>query len=188
MFSLKELKDYREVDIQEMGYFYNTPISNIKEEYREEYGITQEDIEKEGCFSLYYDTDICEVLIDCNDIETEYFEDEPNYFMNNVMKNANNYLLVAYNHNWLRQTGVKFVNDIKNCFYRVFDCSQYVVGRSKGGKVLAIRENHHDNPTGSVVLIVALTDSEYEKLEDYEKVETLISFGDKMKNSVVFFD
>lgn len=185
MFKDFNLESLKKINIQEVGSNISTKASNIKEEYRADFDIDDKMLEDNYYVSLNIG-DIDEYLIDTYDYETDefdrdYFED----FVGELIKKAEHYLIVAYHHNWRGQTGYKFVNSLIDCFYRDYDCSQFVIGGSRGKKVLSITEGHHDNPMGSEVLIIALTDSEYEKLE-CESWENIIDFGNEMRKKVVY--
>ena len=161
-------KDYvKKVNIQEVGVYYNTPASNIKEEHLDDYWF--DDIDSDYVAIDKYTLDNDDVLKDNYDIDYYYTDEmEIDSFINDLMdyKKYNNYLVVAYNCTWNHASGFKFVKDYKDCFYRTYDVSQYVIGSSKGGKSLELKEYHHDVPMGHRVIIVGLTDSEYYDLED----------------------
>lgn len=185
MFKEFNLENFKKVDIQEVGNFISTKASNIKEEFRDDDGIDKEMIKNEEYVSIPIGC-LYEHLIDEYDYECDNFDEiEFLDFVEDLIKKAEHYLIVAYKYNWRGQTGVKITNSLLDCFYREYDCSQYVIGGSKGKKILSIKESHHDNPMGSEVLIIALTDKEYEDLENASWEKT-IAFGDKMRKKVQY--
>ena len=161
-------KDYvKKVNIQEVGVYYTVPACDIIEEKRDEFDI--ENFDSEYVMLDKYTIDNGDYLYRYCNLSYDYTDDlEYQSFINDLMdyKKYNNYLVVAYNCTWNHASGFKFVKDYKDCFYRNYDVSQYVIGSSKGGKTLELKEYHHDVPMGHKVIIVGLTDSEYYDLED----------------------
>lgn len=107
------------------------------------------------------------------DYDGEYY-DEANYddFIDALLKDYDNYLVVGLGMNWRGGNGYKITNNKLDCFYRNYDCSQYVTGFSRGGKTLILREHHHDVPLGYGLIVIGITDREKDKLEylDFEKI------------------
>ena len=161
-------KDYvKKVNIKEVGIYYTVPACDIIEEKRDEFDI--ENFDSEYVMLDKYTIDNGDYLYRYCNLSYDYTDDlEYQSFINDLMdyKKYNNYLVVAYNCTWNHASGFKFVKDYKDCFYRNYDVSQYVIGSSKGGKTLELKEYHHDVPMGHKVIIVGLTDSEYYDLED----------------------
>lgn len=106
----------------------------------------------------------------------DFDEDIYNDLINNLIKDSEHYLVMAFSSNWLRQNGYKISSSKKDCFYRNYDCTQTVVGGSIGGKVLELTESHHDCPCGHKTVIIALTEKEYEYINnaDFESIETFV--------------
>lgn len=107
--------------------------------------------------------------IDYNDIDYDYADfDEIQYkdYIHELVKKAEHYLVFLPNSTWNGASGCGIVNSLEDAFYRDYDCSQYVKAVSKGNKAVLLKEYHHDVPMGHHVVIVALTDREYNKLED----------------------
>lgn len=179
---LKDLEKLKNTDIQEVGNIYETRASNIKEEERVGYFIDDEMLE-EDMTVIFADLNdlIDETDYNCCDYNEEIFDE----FVGELIKDSNNYLLVNYGGNWRNLTGYKFVHSLEECFIRSYDCSQYVMGGTTGNKVLSIRESHHDCPMGAEMLIIALTDSEFEKLE-CSSFDEIIEFGNKKKECVKY--
>lgn len=161
-------KDYvKKVNIKEVGIYYTVPACDIIEEKRDEFDI--ENFDSEYVMLDKYTIDNGDYLYRYCNLSYDYTDDlEYQSFINDLMdyKKYNNYLVVAYNCTWNHASGFKFVKDYKDCFYRNYDVSQYVIGSSKGGKSLELKEYHHDVPMGHKVIIVGLTDSEYYDLKD----------------------
>lgn len=191
---------FKDVNLQDIGVIVWTPFSNIKEEWREELCnlVWCDDIE-------YYDDNEDEYVdIYLNDLGN-YCIDTTNYqycmgsdfdewlfkdYIKSLIKDYNHYLVCAYHSNWLGQTGYKIADEIEDCFYRGYACSQYVSGSSKGGKSLLITEYSHDVPMGHSTVIIGLTDKEFEKI-DYEDrwgyFENIIDFADRKSKSIIEF-
>ena len=88
----------------------------------------------------------------------------------------NHYLVVLFNSTWNNASGYKFFDKYDECFYRDYDNSMYVIGSSRSGKYLELREYHHDKPMGHNSIIIGLTDTEFEKL-DRKGIQEIIDFG-----------
>lgn len=179
---LEDLRNLKNVNIQEVGGIYETKANNIKESERVGYFIDDEMIENEDTVIFADFNDLIDKYnYECCDFDEEIFED----FIDSLIKDSNHYLLVNYGGNWRGQTGYKFTNSKIECFLRDYDCSQYVMGGTTGNKVLSIRESHHDCPMGAEMLIIALTDSEFEKLE-CSSFDEIIEFGNKKRECVKY--
>ena len=101
--------------------------------------------------------------VNIQDIDTqEDFID----FTRGLSKDYDSYLVVALNCRYNGASGYKIVYNKQDCFYRSYNCSQYVVNRTKKGKTLILKEFHHDKPMGHYTVIIGLTDSELEKLNN----------------------
>lgn len=189
MFKMFDLERLQKINIQEVGTNFVVCVDNVKEEYREDFGIDEDMLNEEGYININCSSEeIGDYLIDEYKYDYDDFDEyEFQSFIEELIKNTEHYLVVAYSHNWRGQTGYKFVHSLKDCFIRDYDCSQYVIGGSKGQKVLSIREHHHDNPMGSEIVIVALTNTEYEKLDNCG-IDEIIEFGNKMREKVCYIE
>lgn len=176
----------KNTDIQEYGRYVTTRITNIKDELKGDYCPYEDEWNNEDWYVTIGINDM-EVLIDETDFEDygEYDEYELDELIGNLIKKAKHYLIVGYGSNWRGQTGIKFANDIKECFLRNYDCSQYVLGGSIGKKVLSIKESHHDCPMGFECIIIALTDIEYNKLQNAEFNE-VVEFADTFRKKIQY--
>ena len=167
----------KDKDLNKFGVFYTTPKSNIKEEYKKWYADDDCD------YVSIEEHEISDVCIDItsNDVVYDYtdeviYEDVINSLMNH--ERYEHFLVVGYGCNWLRQTGYKIVDSYYQAFYRNDDVGQYYKNTSKGGKSVLLREFSHDVPTGYQVIIIGLTDSEYQKL-DNSCYDDVIAFSNK---------
>ena len=82
------------------------------------------------------------------------------------LKKANKYLVFACGCRWNGASGYKFAHDYFGTVSRSYDVSIYPKAYSKGKKTLVCREYSHDVPMGATTIIVALTDKEYERLNN----------------------
>ena len=168
-FNMDSLK---RINIQKVGVYYRTYIDNIKEEYRDEYS----DFDSDSVQVNEHDLD--KHLIDMS--EAEYYDTdmfEIKSFVNELLKNYKHYLVVALHSRWNGASGYIVADNKIDCFYRDYDCSQYVLGGSKGGKYLYIKEYHHDVPMGHNTLIMGLTDRDYVKVDNMT-IEDIIKFAE----------
>lgn len=161
-----DLESLKKINIQEVGVYYSTPLSNIKKEYQKEYSEMNTDLYNNENV-LVNECDLYDHVIDIGKTEYDYTDEiEIESFIDDLLKDYKHYLVVALHSRWNGASGYKISDSKIDCFYRNYECSQYVVGGSKGGKFLLLKESHHDVPTGHNTLIVGLTDKEYEKIKN----------------------
>lgn len=170
-------KDYlKQMNIQEVGVYYNVPIKDIYENKRNEFDYEDLNdsvlLDKISIDSGYYVENFDDIEYDYTD-EVE-IEDTIMQLMN--YNKYNHYLVVLFNSTWNNASGYKFFDKYDECFYRDYDNSMYVIGSSRSGKYLELREYHHDKPMGHNSIIIGLTDTEFEKL-DRKGIQEIIDFG-----------
>lgn len=171
------------INIQEIGTYYSVSFENLKKEYKEEY----EDIKNEDGTLLLAESTLNEMVENFDNVYFDYIDrDEIEEFIDSLLANYNNYLVIAYNSTWRGQTGYNIVDSKNECFYRDYDVTQNVIGSSVKGKILKIREYSHDVPMGHDTIIIGLTDSEYEKLV-YSNFESVIKFAQEKSKNVIDF-
>ena len=171
------------INIQEIGTYYSVPFEDLKKEYKEEY----EDIKNEDGTLLLAESTLNEMVENFDNVYFDYIDrDEIEEFIDSLLANYNNYLVIAYNSTWRGQTGYNIVDSKNECFYRDYDVTQNVIGSSVKGKILKIREYSHDVPMGHDTIIIGLTDSEYEKLV-YSNFESVIKFAQEKSKNVIDF-
>lgn len=172
-------KDYlKQMNIQEIGVYYNIPIKDIYEDKRDEFdyedlndSVLLDNISIDsGCYVENFDN----IEYDYTD-EIE-IEDTIMQLMN--YKKYNHYLVVLSNGHWTGASGYKIFDNYMECFYRDYGVNMYVKGSSRSGKYLKLREYHHDAPMGHDSIIIGLTDREYEKLDNMN-IDEIIDFGEK---------
>lgn len=170
-------KDYlKGMNIQEVGVYYNVPIKDIYEDKRSEFDY--EDLD-ESILLDKYSIDSGYYVENFDNIEYEYtdeveIEDTISQLMN--YEKYNHYLVVLFNSTWNNASGYKIFDKYDECFYRSYDNTMKVIGSSKSGKYLELREYHHDKPMGHKTIIVGLTEKEYKKL-DKMAIQDIIDFG-----------
>ena len=179
--------DYlKNTNINDVGCYVWTPYLNIKSEYRDDFEIY--DDEEYASVSVPY-TDLDELLDDPFNYEwcmgSDFCDWEYDDYISELIKDANHYLVCAYGCDWRGRTGYKFVDKLKDAFYREYDCHQYYSGGSQGGKSIEIIEYSHDVPMGHRTMIIALTDREYDRLTLCENFETIINFADRISKSII---
>lgn len=171
------------INIQEIGTYYSVPFEDLKKEYKKEY----EDMKNEDGTLFLAESTLDKIVENFDNVYLDYTDtDEIDEFIDNLLANYNNYLVVAYNSTWRGQTGYNIVDSKNECFYRDYDVTQNVIGSSVKGKILKIREYSHDVPTGHDTIIIGLTDSEYEKLV-YSNFESVIKFAQEKSKNVIDF-
>ena len=111
----------------------------------------------------------------------ELEEDVYREWLDNSLKDAHHYLVYAQNARWDGASAYKLTDDKYSVLYRDYDVKQYFEDSSKGLKVMHIAEASHDVPLGYKVTIIALTDKEYDKLEN-AAFDTIKKFVSKFQN------
>lgn len=66
---------------------------------------------------------------------------------------------------WSGASGYKLADDIVDALSRDCETSFTVIGGSRGGKALKLRESSHDVPTGKPTYVIALTPAERDRLD-----------------------
>lgn len=100
-------------------------------------------------------------VFDLFDFDDPFIEEN----LHKYIKTADYYLVYLRGCRWNGSSGYRVVNNIKDAFYRGYDCNIYLEKSSNKGKILQCREYHHDVPTGHSSYIVALSKDEHSKLE-----------------------
>ena len=177
MIKNKELN--KEQELKEMFtyvYIKENVLENLSQEIKNKY-----DLEDYCDISLAYARELIdEKIISYDDISLDGWDnfDENEYkdYIHELVKDAEHYLVYLPNSTWNNASGCGIVSSLEDAFYRDYDCSQYIKGVSKGNKAVLLQEYHHDKPMGHHVIIIALTDKEYNKLK-YTDFTTLEDFA-----------
>ena len=166
----------KQMNIQEVGVYYNIPIKDIYEDKRNEFDYEDLNdsvlLDKISIDSGYYVENFDNIEYDYTD-EVE-IEETIMQLMN--YNKYNHYLVVLFNSTWNNASGYKFFDKYDECFYRDYDNTMKVIGSCRSGKYLELREYHHDKPMGHNSIIIGLTDTEFEKL-DRKGIQEIIDFG-----------
>lgn len=173
MLKNKDIKEFKNINIEDMFTYVDIDADNASQEVIYDFGY------EDDCLSINLSLADLFMYTDKNKISAcEYyydFFDEISYkdFIHELVKNAEHYLVYLPHSTWRGSSGCGIVNSLEDAFYRGYDCSQYIQGVSKGNKALLLRESHHDVPMGHHALIIALTEKEYNSLEnaDFSKMQ-----------------
>lgn len=163
------VKKIQDTNIQDMFTYVNInedALKKISEKIKNDWGL-DEDMTCLTLADAYKLVDMGE--IEYTDIDynfSDFDNDEYSEFLSEIVKKANNYLLYLPNSTWNGASGCGIVNSLEDAFIRNYDCHQYIKAVSRGNKAVLLRECHHDVPMGHHVVIIALTDAEYNKLEN----------------------
>jgi hypothetical protein len=105
-----------------------------------------------------------------------------------LIKPYDHYLVCAYHCRWDGVSGYKITDSLEDALYRDYDYHQYFIGGSRGGKTILLSESSHDVPMGHSVVVIGLTDKEYEKLSYWDvDFETVIKFADENSKKIIDF-
>ena len=177
MIKNKDVKGYIEKhSIEDMFTYVNIDedaMDKISQEIKDDWGLDEyiHTLTLADAYTLVEKNEI-----DYSDIDYDFCDwDEWAYkdFIHELVKKAEHYLVYLPNSTWRGSSGCGIVDTLEDAFCRGYDCTQYVKGVSKGNKAVLLRESHHDVPMGHHALIIALTDKEYNKLEnaDFKTLE-----------------
>jgi hypothetical protein len=158
----------KDVNLQDIGILFDVDWSKL-------------DVEKRNALSDYEGSLVDIAVVDENELweVSTYFatdEDERDELLDGLIKDAPHYLVMAHNCRWNGTSGYKFAHRKEEILYRGYNTSIYPVDASKGGKVLICNEFSHDVPMGATTSIIALTENEYDMLDNasFEQVETFV--------------
>lgn len=177
----------KKINIPEYGEYVWTPYLNIKEEYRNEFDIDED--EEYASVTVW----VCDLDEYCEDpYNYEYcmgsYRDEYMYedFISELIKPYDHYLVCAYHCTWNGSNGYTIADSLKEALSRSYDYHQYFVGGSRGGKSIVLCESHHDVPMGHEVMVIGLTDKEYEKLSYWDvDFKTVFDFAERNSKSII---
>ena len=184
-------RDYvKGVDLQQVGVYYNIPIQDIYKEKRKEFDYEEDELENGDVLIDRKTIDSGEYVENFDNIEYDYTDEvEIDDYLKSLMnyKQYKHYLVVLFNARWTNASGYKFFDNYIECFYRDYDNTMYVKGSSRSGKYLKLKEYHHDKPMGHDSIIIGLTDTEYEKLQD-KNIDDIINYGYECLGKIENFD
>lgn len=106
------------------------------------------------------------IINDSYYIDNEYAIEEAEKELRYWLKDSPYYLVFASNCTWNHASAYKFVDNILETIERSYNVSIYPYGATERGKVLVCKEYSHDVPMGSFTYIIALTDRQYETLQN----------------------
>lgn len=178
------------VDLQQVGVYYNIPIQDIYKEKRKEFDYEEDELENGYVLIDRQTIDSGEYVENFDNIEYDYTDEvEIDDYLKSLMnyKQYKHYLVVLFNARWTNASGYKFFDNYTECFYRDYDNTMYVKGSSRSGKYLKLKEYHHDKPMGHDSIIIGLTDTEYEKLQD-KNIDDIINYGYECLGKIENFD
>lgn len=142
-------------DIRQYAIEIWTPYLNIKDEWKSEF-------DSNMTWVLIHANDIYDLCIDTHNIKVSSFDNVMyKKFISNLIKPYNHYLV--YNCHTHRTV---IIDELDMAFKRDYDCNQYYVGGSLGGKVAVIHEFAQPYPMGAELLIIGLTDKEYSRFDN----------------------
>lgn len=177
---------YSKYDFQEMFTRVDVKAENLPQSVKDDFLV--EEGQEYICCYLDEALEMEEKkYIEYSDINYEWSDwDDLAYkdFIAQLVKNSNHYMVYLPHSTWRGATGCGFTDDLKDAFYRGYDCSQYVKAVTKGNKACLLRESHHDVPMGHYVVIIALTDKEYEHYNN-SSFEECIKFAENYLDNLI---
>lgn len=109
--------------------------------------------------------DIPDIAIDYDSLDFD--EDELEYILEEYLGSHNFYLVFGNNIRWNGESGYTIVDNIIDTVKRNYDCSINII-ENPNKDVIICMESSHDCSTGSQVIIIGLTNQEYELLEELD--------------------
>jgi hypothetical protein len=106
------------------------------------------------------------------DFEDQNFEME--YLVNECF-NYKHYFIFSYNYTWRSVFAYKIAeNTPEDLFYREHETSLYYKNSTKKGKIIKMMECSHDQPTGTTLFYIGLTDEEFEKVKNKQDINFIL--------------
>lgn len=158
-------------DLTKTGALYSVDWDLVPEEKRNRI-FDAEDLE--GCLVDIFFVEENDLWGESKYVETDEFERD--MVLEELIKDAGHYLVMAYGCRWDGGSGYKFAGTRSEALSRSYEACITPVKASAGGKTLICRESSHDVPMGAQTSIIALTEKEYEKLKDADW-ETVLEFA-----------
>lgn len=172
MYNNKYVQKHAEDNLEDLFTYVNVDIEKLSQKRKDEWGLDEEYCNTLTLADAYKLVEWGE--LDYIDYDSCYFDDiEYKDYLSELVKKAEHYLVYLPNSTWNGASGCGIVNSLEKAFYRDYDHHQYVKAVTKGNKAILLRETHHDVPCGHNVVIVALTEKEYNMLDnsDFETME-----------------
>ena len=166
------MKDwYTGKNLWDIAYEYTVDITKLSEESRNKV------MDAYGCDEERYIWMSGDEINDMNvDFDAVDWSDPISIlpeFKEDIIKDADHYLCFARGCRWNGASGYKLAKSFEDALSRDYDISLTISRISKGKKALSLVESSHDVPTGSTTVIVALTEKEYNRLQNasFDSVE-----------------
>ena len=180
------LADWKNVDLNELGLSKSVWFKGLTEEAKKrimkEYGFKSEEEAEQEYFFVGSDIEE-EDIEDWDEYSEEWFEDnfynDIAYLLEKVFKRDYPYFLChSVRGDWMGNSSYQFYSkdEVENGGFIESDYhnSTYIVDYYKG-KVLELREHHHDVPLGHPVYLIGLTEDQYSELwyyhQNYERMK-----------------
>lgn len=174
---LTKIADYREIHPDNLN---NIQIAKLR-------SMGYETLYPGGDESIYVG-EIDVIAAECDMVDYEYIDIYDPYYddtfedlLSLLIRDADHYLVFASGCRWDGSSGYKFASSRHETVYRPYDTTIMPVAVSPNGKTLVCRESSHDVPMGSTTIIVALTEKEFERLENAKSFETIRKFAEKQE-------
>ena len=141
----------------------------------EAYGVSKSEIEDavEGGYQLGInladaeDMDLYDYIDwDWVDFDERLFVDILCFQQGYLQPDAYIYLVLGSCMGWQHLDGYKFADSVPDAMLQDYDCSIYLEISNFDGKVLTYTETSHDAPMGASMIIIALTEEEYDAITD----------------------
>ena len=169
---------FSNIDLSQVGCSYPFDWELVDEETIEKMEADGFDRENEWDVSVA-NIEHYNIPFEAIDYSFGYWEDEEaRYWLEDLIKEADHYLVFASGCRWDGASGYKICDDVLDTIARDYDVVIYPRTATRGGKCLVCHEASHDVPMGSTTTIVALTENEYERLKDAE-FEAVARFVEK---------
>lgn len=109
-------------------------------------------------------------------LDVKYQEEMAYYYLRQVLKKADHYLVFVTKSRWDGAAGYRFADNILQTVQRNDTATICPINASRQGKILECVESSHDVPMGALTYIVALTERECSKLSNspFDVVEEFV--------------
>lgn len=171
----------KNTDLTHLGErYYNISYDSLTKAAQADYD--KEDFE-EACYSVSY-----EEIEDFSNInyDTDYCFDEELYYegVEDLFKEYPHYLRITYKETWNNASGYTIDHNKEKLLYLGYEHSTYFQAQSKHRKSTYLRISSHDSPTGFNYLVIGLTETEYELLND-KCIDDIFKWAEKHKKILI---
>ena len=170
---MENARRFADANLQNAGTTYVVETAELSDEQIASLSDLGYDVEAGEIGLIWADIlTLCEAKIDqCMTEPSHYSVEDAEEVLGTFIKDSENYLVFAKHCRWNGANGYKFATTRSQLVSRPDDTTITPLYGSSHGKTLICREASHDVPTGTITIMIALTDAEYRRLQNASFLE-----------------